>query len=187
MSPSETQKTATLKSSKGSPTPGEPLYIPVGKFGRPFSYHGAVIFFPEADYLPGIKPGKILHFPSKNTNVKILQSRPHGKGLLLTLEGSTSEHEAGRLTNQVAFMPAEDLPFPERKGYHRIQLAGMEVFDEKGIRLGIVEEVLRTGANDVYVVLTENDDEILLPAIDSVILKVDLGGNRMTVHPPEWE
>ncbi len=64
-------------------------------------------------------------------------------------------------------------------------LEGMEVFTEEGERLGILTDVLKTGANDVYVVETEDKKEILLPAIPSCILEVDTEEARMTVHVPE--
>ena len=50
MSPSKKISNPSNESIKGSPTPGEPLYIPFGRFGRPFSYKGAMIFFPHEDY-----------------------------------------------------------------------------------------------------------------------------------------
>jgi 16S rRNA processing protein RimM len=48
--------------------------------------------------------------------------------------------------------------------------------------LGKLEEIIETGANDVYIIRTESGEEILLPAIDSVIKEVDLENNRMIVH-----
>lgn len=61
-------------------------------------------------------------------------------------------------------------------------LLDMEVYEEDGHRLGILTEVLETGANDVYVVETEEGKEILLPAIPQCILDADPETNRMTVH-----
>jgi 16S rRNA processing protein RimM len=64
----------------------------------------------------------------------------------------------------------------------------MHVIDEKGESVGQLVEVLITGANDVYVVKNEGaDDEILLPAIESVILKVDSDKKVITVRLPIWE
>jgi 16S rRNA processing protein RimM len=187
MSQSKKLSKSSLNSLEGSPTPGEPLYIPVGKFGRPFSYKGAVIFYPEAEYLEEIKPGIILFLSKKQPGLKIQTCRPHGKSMVMTLGGFTTETDAAKMTNQVAFMLADDLPLPQDRGYHRIQALGLEVFDENGKSLGFVEEIIQTGANDVYLVRGENNEEILLPAIESVIIKVDLDKKRMLVRPPEWE
>jgi 16S rRNA processing protein RimM len=56
------------------------------------------------------------------------------------------------------------------------------VFDEQGLALGELVEIMETGANDVYVVRPDNDPEILLPAIDDVVLEIDLGKKTMRVH-----
>jgi 16S rRNA processing protein RimM len=64
----------------------------------------------------------------------------------------------------------------------------MQVVDEAGVSVGRLEEVLITGANDVYVVRhPDKEEEILLPAIESVILNVDSDKKVITVRLPIWE
>jgi 16S rRNA processing protein RimM len=48
--------------------------------------------------------------------------------------------------------------------------------------LGSIERILETGANDVYVVKDEIGTELLVPGIESVILRIDLNNNQMLVH-----
>ena len=64
-------------------------------------------------------------------------------------------------------------------------LIGMKVIEEGGRPLGGLTEVLITGANDVYVVQGADGKEILLPAIPSCILEVDVEQGTMTVRVPE--
>lgn len=61
-------------------------------------------------------------------------------------------------------------------------LIDMEVYTDEDKRLGILTDVLQTGANDVYVVETGEGKEVLLPAIPSCILEVNVEAARMTVH-----
>lgn len=61
-------------------------------------------------------------------------------------------------------------------------LIDMEVYTDEGERLGSLTDVLQTGANDVYVVRTDERKEVLLPAIPSCILEVNVEEARMTVH-----
>jgi len=42
-------------------------------------------------------------------------------------------------------------------------------------------------AHDVYVVINEEGQEILLPVIKSVILMFIREKNEIVVRPPEWE
>ena len=72
-----------------------------------------------------------------------------------------------------------DLPAGE---YYHHQLLGLQVIDETGKLLGQVSEILETGANDVLVVRPSMGEEILLPAIDPVILQVNLEQGVMQVH-----
>lgn len=61
-------------------------------------------------------------------------------------------------------------------------LIDMEVYTDEDKRLGILTDVLQTGANDVYVVETDKGKEVLIPAIPSCILEVNVEAARMTVH-----
>ena len=61
-------------------------------------------------------------------------------------------------------------------------LIDLKVVTDEGVVLGYLTEVMETGANDVYVVETEDGKELLLPAIRDCILDVDLDEEVMTVH-----
>ena len=58
----------------------------------------------------------------------------------------------------------------------------MKVVDEDGKELGIVKQVIQTGANDVYVVKHEDGTELLLPAIRQCVKEVDLESGKLTVY-----
>ncbi len=70
----------------------------------------------------------------------------------------------------------------EENEYFVTDLVGLQVVTEDGAVLGILKEVMPTGANDVYVVQPENGKELLLPAIKDCILDVDLEKGVMTIH-----
>jgi 16S rRNA processing protein RimM len=78
---------------------------------------------------------------------------------------------------------ADRPPLPEGEYYHH-QLIGLAVQDERGLVLGVLTEILETGANDVYVVTAVGGNEILLPVIPGVVLDVDLPAKTMRVHLP---
>lgn len=70
----------------------------------------------------------------------------------------------------------------DRDEYFIADLIGLTVLDEADQRIGILEDVIKTGANDVYSVLAEAGKEILIPAIKDCILDVDIKGKTMHVH-----
>lgn len=70
----------------------------------------------------------------------------------------------------------------EEDEYYIADLIGMTIMDESGVTIGVLENVIETGANDVYEVRTEDGSRILLPAIKDCILDVDLEENIVLVH-----
>ncbi|MBQ8184884.1 MAG: 16S rRNA processing protein RimM [Lachnospiraceae bacterium] len=63
-----------------------------------------------------------------------------------------------------------------------VDLIGLKVQTDDGRDFGTLVDVLQTGANDVYVVKTADGQEVLLPAIPSCILDVDLDEEIMQIH-----
>lgn len=69
-----------------------------------------------------------------------------------------------------------------RDEYFIADLIGAEVYDESDQLIGRLEDVMTTGANDVYVIRTTDEKELLLPAIKQCILNVDIQKHRIKVH-----
>ena len=63
-----------------------------------------------------------------------------------------------------------------------VDLIGLTVMTDEGEKLGVMKDVLQTGANDVYIVKMDDGKEVLLPAIKDCILNVDLEKGEMLVH-----
>ncbi len=70
----------------------------------------------------------------------------------------------------------------EEGEYYIGDLIGMEVASDEGEALGILDDVIETGANDVYSVKSKKYGNILIPAIEQCIINVDIEEKRMTVH-----
>ena len=67
--------------------------------------------------------------------------------------------------------------------YYIADLIDMDVIDEDDNELGILHDVMQTGANDVFIIkLKDNGKELLLPNIPSCVLNVDLDARKITVH-----
>ncbi len=106
--------------------------------------------------------------------------RTHKRALLVTLDGIGTRNQAEVLRGKLFEVPEGDLPHLEEDQYFRFDILGIEVVDENGSSLGKVVEVLETGANDVYIVRDE-ESELLIPAIDSVVKEIDTAAQRMVV------
>jgi 16S rRNA processing protein RimM len=109
--------------------------------------------------------------------------RVHQNVLLLKLEGVETRNDAEALRGARVSVDVGELPEPQSGAYYQHQLLGLKVITADGVELGALDEVLTTGANDVYVVKT-GGRELLLPAIESVIREIDLDAGLMRVIVP---
>jgi 16S rRNA processing protein RimM len=106
-------------------------------------------------------------------------------GPILRLDGVTDRATAAALIGR--HLSALDAPGELPAGtYWWHELEGLDVVDPDGRPLGRLEEVFRAGANEVYRVVSP-EAELLVPALRSVVLEIDLSQGRMTVRDPaEW-
>jgi 16S rRNA processing protein RimM len=171
------------KTGSGSPSTGEPEYLLVGSLRRPHGVHGELVMQVLTDFPERLRPGtKVFVGPAYNPMI-IAGSRTHGEGLLLKLEGVDTPELAGRYRNQsVCVTTADRPPLPEGQ-YYEHQVIGFSVVeDESGDAIGTLSEIMRTGANDIYVVTRTDGTEVLLPVIPSVVLKLDPDTRTIRVH-----
>jgi 16S rRNA processing protein RimM len=122
------------------------------------------------------------------SHCEVLWTRPQKNGICLALKDVTTRHQAEALAGCELLIPRSSLPPLEEDTHYWIDLIGLSVFTVDRECLGRITDVIATGANDVYVVTTPEGypvKEILLPAIASVILEVDVAGQKMVVALPE--
>jgi len=118
---------------------------------------------------------------------KLEQVKRSKKISLLSFKGVESRESAELLKGAGILAKRSDLPEPDDGVYYWIDLIGLDVSEEDGQRLGTLKSIIETGSADVYVVKNDavnKDSEILIPALKSVVLKVDLNNRTMTVRLP---
>ena len=172
---------STTQSESGSPA-GEPVYLVIGYLRRPHGIHGEIIMDLHTDFPDRIKSGRQIFIGDKHRPETFGGVREHGDGVLVKFRGIETPEDVGRFRNQWVYVKASEVPpLPEGK-YYQYEIIGLNVIDDSGNPLGKLEEILETGANDVYIVRDESGKEILLPAIPSVILDLDMGRRILKVH-----
>jgi len=164
----------------GSPN-GEPMYLSVGFLRRPHGLKGEIIMDLHTDFPERMKAGRELFVGEKHKPMTLTNVRPHQNGLLVKFKDIESTDDAGLYRNQWVYAKSKDVPLPEGQHYKH-ELIGLKVVDENDRPLGELVEILETGANDVYVVRGDSGKDLLLPAIPSVILGLDVGAQLMRVH-----
>lgn len=159
-----------------------PAYLAIGKLRRPHGVKGEILMDVLTDFPERIQTGATLLVGAEYTPLQLRSRRAHGNTLLVAFEGYDTPEAVGEWRNQIVYVTAADRPaLPEGDYYHH-QLLGLHVVSDAGQELGLLAEILETGANDVFVVRPESGPEILLPVIASVFLGVDLERGEIRVH-----
>ncbi len=164
----------------------EPRYLVVGRVLRPHGVRGELRVKIVTDYPERLGRHACFYLASPDSpeavqRYAVERLRRHGEALLLKLSGCDDRNAADELRGMLVQIPVEDAVPLEEGEYYYFQLIGVRVVTEDGERLGRVIEVIETGANDVYVVRGPRG-EVLLPAMDDVVLELDLEAKRMTVR-----
>jgi 16S rRNA processing protein RimM len=112
--------------------------------------------------------------------------RLHKGRALLQLHNCRDRDAAQALRGYLVQVPIDEaIPLDEGQ-YFEHQIIGLAVWNTQGDYLGSVEDIIYTGSNEVYVVRGgETGREMLIPAIASVVLEVDLEAGRLVVELPD--
>jgi 16S rRNA processing protein RimM len=137
------------------------------------------------DFPERLQPGCRVFLGESHKPSVVDGSRPHNRGMLVTLRGIDTLEAAGKLRNQGLYVTTSDRPRLPAGVYYHHELLGAVVVDERQDAIGTLAEILITGANDVYVVRDAAGHEILLPVIESVILDVDAAQRVITARVPD--
>jgi 16S rRNA processing protein RimM len=153
----------------------------VGYIRGPHGLRGELKVDPLTSQAERFAPGSSIRAGERTYTVHSAQM--HQQTLLLSLRGVTSRTRAEAMRGLLLEVPEADLPPLSEGEYYRYQLIGIKVFDAAGEPLGRIEDIIETGANDVYAVRNA-EGELLIPAIDSVVRAVDLPAGRLVVDLP---
>lgn len=115
---------------------------------------------------------------------KVRACRPHGKVLIVELEGVDDRDAAEACVGASLYADRSQLPDLEEGEFYKEDLLDAAVVTEAGAALGTVTGFIDTGSNDVLVV-TGDGQEHLIPLIRQAVISVDLESRTVTVVPPE--
>ena len=166
----------------GSLGSGEPALLAVGKLRHAHGVRGEMLMEVLTDFPERLKPGTALYLHQQAEPLRLVKTRPHHHGLLVTLEGFTTPEAVAQFRNQLVYVSAQDRPPLEEGEFYHHQLIGLDVVTPAGEALGAVEAIIETGASDVLVVRLPAREDILVPMVDEFVQHIDLAGRTITVQ-----
>ena len=161
----------------------EPRFLAIGQITKAHGVRGEVSVAVLTDFPERFDSLETVHVGSEgDTSLYTVQStRWHKDRILIQFVGVSDRTAAEQLRGLYLQIPIEQAMQLEPDVYYQHQLIGLAVLSDQGEALGILSEILETGANDVYLVKTDNG-ELLLPATNEVIVSVDLEKQQMVVR-----
>ena len=145
-------------------------YLQVGVITSTHGIKGEVKVFPTTDD------------PNRFRALKDVVLDTGKEQIPLEIEGVDNINDIEKYRKMPLLVSRENAVELEEDEYYMADIIGMDVYTEDGEKFGVLEDIMETGANDVYVVSTEAHTEVLLPAIHDCILDVDTENRKMTVH-----
>jgi 16S rRNA processing protein RimM len=117
---------------------------------------------------------------------RVLSAAPVRGGVRATFEGVSDRNASEALVGAQVIVERDKLGFAEDE-FLESDVVGLDVVGRDGAVLGRIEEVIATGANDVYVARAADGSEVLIPAVGHAVISVDLEARRMTVDASALE
>ena len=158
--------------------------LQVGVITQTHGIKGEVKVFPTTDDAQRFKKLKkvTLDNGKERRELEITSVKFFKNLVILKFKGIDDINEVEKYKKAALFVTREDaVPLGENE-YFIADLIGLRVVSEEGEELGTLDDVLQTGANDVYVVKNDKGEEILVPAIKDCVKNVDIDGGEIILH-----
>lgn len=164
-------------------------YLQVGKIVNTHGIKGEVKAIPLTDNPRRFNKLKWAYVSKEISNempkFDIVSVKHHKNFVILKFSGIDDMNAAEKLKEHFVIIDRKDAVKLPKDTFFICDLIGMNVFDTEEKKLGALTDVLSTGSNDVYVVKSDNNKEILIPALKSVVKKVCFEDNKMVVDLPQ--
>ena len=156
----------------------------VGIISSTHGVRGEVKVFPTTDDMKRFKKLKevLLDTGKETLTLEIEGVKFFKQFVILKFKGYDNIDDIVKYRGKSLFVPRENAVKLQKDEYFIADLIGLKVVNEDGSFTGVLKDVMETGANDVYIVESEDGKEVLIPAIKDCILQVDFEKEQVLVH-----
>ncbi len=158
--------------------------LQVGAITSTHGLKGEVKVFPTTDDPNRFKKLKevILDTGKGQKNLEIEGVKFFKQFVILKFKGLDRIEDVEIYKGKPLLVTRENAVKLKKDEYFIADLVGLKVYDEEEKEIGVMENVMQTGANDVYIIKMNDGKELLLPAIKECILDVDVEEGYIQVH-----
>ena len=166
-------------------------FLLIGKITSLHGIKGNIKIYPYAESIAVFKPKNVVLVQKTDGSEKpyaIQWAKPHQRTVLVSFEEVNSCETAETLIGSRIYIEKRILPEPDNGSYYWFDIIGLSVYTIDKQYIGKVASIIPTGANDVYVVTNPDineENEVLIPAVDTIVLDINLKKKKMLVDLPE--
>ena len=158
--------------------------LQVGVISSTHGIRGEVKVFPTTDDPNRFKKLKqvILDTGREQKDLEIEGVKFFKQFVIFKFKGIDNINDIEKYKGKSLYVTREHAVKLKKDEYFIADLIDMQVELEDGTLFGVLNDVMQTGANDVYCIQTEKHGEVLIPAIKDCILDVDVETRKMKIH-----
>lgn len=158
--------------------------LQVGVISSTHGVRGEVKVFPTTDDINRFKKLKqvILDTGREKLILEVQGVKFFKQFAILKFKGIDNINDIEKYKGKSLFVDREHAVKLRKDEYFIADMIGLDVYTEEDTFFGVLKDVIETGANDVYVISSEEHGEVLVPAIKQCILNVDIENGKMTIH-----
>ena len=158
-------------------------FLQVGVISSTHGIRGEVKVFPTTDDPARFKKLKkvLLDTGKERLELEIQSVKFFKQFVIVKFRGIDNINDIEKYKGKSLMVPREDAVQLEEDEYYIADLIGMEEYTDGG-RFGTLKDVMETGANEVYIIDSDEHGEVLVPAIHDCILDVDVEKQTMKIR-----
>ncbi len=159
-------------------------FFKVGIITSTHGLKGEVKVYPTTDDMKRFKRLKevILDTGKSKKDLKIESVKFFKQFVILKFEGLDNINDVETFRKAELYVTRENAVRLSKDEYFIADLIGLKVKNEDETEIGVLKDVMETGANDVYIIELNDGRELLLPAIKQCILEVNVEDGFLKVH-----
>ena len=158
-------------------------FLQVGVISSTHGIRGEVKVFPTTDDPARFKKLKnvLLDTGRERLELEVQSVKFFKQFVIVKFRGIDNINDIEKYKGKSLLVPREDAVELGEDEYYIADLMRMEVFTEEG-RFGVLKDVMETGANEVYIIDSDEHGEVLVPAIHDCILDVNIEEKVMKIR-----
>lgn len=164
----------------------EETLLHVGKISGVFGIKGWVKVFSFTGYREDILQYSPWQLKKNGVtkHMEIVTGQLQNQLVVAQLKGIDDRNAAEALIGWEIFIEKSQLPPVKENEYYWSDLIGLQVENTEGVVLGVIDNLLETGANDVIVVQGEERQHAIPFLQPQIVLEIDLAARKMRV---DWD